>query len=129
MVQTVQVSVSFSVLIIVGVDDYSREDPRFLTRHGLRKAFISGSSSTYRAHIRSTKGHAEVYEERCTKDNVEMHWLAVPEKEKPDNQQKLDAIFKRKDTNAKAPQEFSKRALLEAITKFIVCDDQVSSVA
>jgi len=43
------------------------------------------------------------------------------EAKKPSKQLKLDGVFK-----GKRPTEFSQEGILEAVAKFVACDDQVS---
>jgi hypothetical protein len=97
----------------------------------VRDALIVGGNSTNRVHIRQ---HFEVYKERCEKDKIEVHHHALPRdmwreiygpKDEEDDsglrQSTLDGIVERSK-----PREFTPEGVLEAVAKFIVCDDQVS---
>jgi len=103
----------------------SRIDPSKSKR--LRKAFFCGGNSTCRQHIRQ---HYAIYQERCREQGLAENYRAVPphilkEREaakKPNKQVKLDGIF----CEEKRPTEFSQDGILEAVAKFVACDDQVS---
>ena len=94
---------------------------------GLRKAFFCGSNTTCRQHIRQ---HYDVYQQRCREQGIAESHRAVPphilkEREavkKPKKQVKLDGMFE----NLKKPAEFSREGIIEAVAKFVACDDQVS---
>ena len=105
-----------------------RIDPEILDRKlkGLRKAFFCGSNTSCRQHIRQ---HYPIYQQQCREQGLQENYQAVPpyilkereEAKKPSKQLKLDGVFK-----GKRPTEFSKEGILEAVAKFVACDDQVS---
>ena len=106
-----------------------RTDPDIVKSKGLRKAFFSGSNTSCRQHIRQ---HYAIYQQRCQEQNLVENYRAVPpqilkEREaakKPKAQTNLDGII----IKEKRPAEFSREGILEAVAKFITCDDQVSKV-
>ena len=104
-------------------DENRRDDPLFVKSQALHKAFISGSISTYRIHVKSY--HFEIYQEQCKEKKIEMHWHAIPGGEnKGDKMQgTLNGVFKK--IEEKVPQEFMKKELLDAVARFIITDDQV----
>ena len=99
---------------------------------GLCKAFFCGSNTSCRQHIRQ---HYTIYQERCREQNLIENHQAIPphilkEREaraasakQAKKQSKLDGLFKEKQ---KQPAGFSREGALEAVAKFIACDDQVS---
>jgi hypothetical protein len=109
-----------------------REDSGLVSKHGLRKVFHVGGMSLCRQHLCS---HYALYSKRCQEAGIEENHWAVPRnvwreqeaekkglKAKRLLQTKLDGVFK----VAGAPIEFTRQNLLEAVAKFVVCDDQVS---
>jgi hypothetical protein len=110
---------------------FCREDPK-IEKTGIRKAFHLGSNSSCRQHIRQ---HYEIYRARCESQNIPVQQQAIPRpiwkamnaaKEKGKQQATLDETF------AKMPallrKEFSKQAAVDAVTRLIVLDDQVSTL-
>jgi hypothetical protein len=108
-----------------------RKDPDIANSKskGLRKAFFCGSNTTCRQHIRQ---HYAIYQQRCSKQRIAENYRAVPpqilrEREaakQPNKQTKLDGMFS--EEKRLAPAEFSQEGILEAVAKFVACDDQVS---
>jgi hypothetical protein len=107
-----------------------RDDKDYIRKNGRRKAFHIGSNSSCRQHIR---GHYALYKERCAELNLKENHHAIPRdivrakaeerKQRKDGQQKLDGIVQK----ASQPAEFSREGILEAVAKFVVCDDQVGN--
>ena len=95
---------------------------------GLRKTFFTGSNSTCRQHIRQ---HFDVYKQRCETENIPMNQRAIPAPiwkemmagKSPKKQTSLDEHISKLGVR---PIEFNREAVLEAVAKFVVCDDQVS---
>ena len=108
-----------------------REDPK-VQKAGTRKAFHLGSNSSCRQHIRQ---HYEIYKARCEGQNIPIQSQAIPrpiwkalqaEKESKGKKQTiLDDSF------AKMPaaqrKEFTREGIVDAVTRLIVLDDQVST--
>ena len=96
---------------------------------GLRKAFFCGSNTSCRQHIRQ---HYAIYQQQCKEQGLTENYWAVPtqilkEREaakKPRKQMNLDGIV----IKEKRPADFSRDGILEAVAKFIACDDQVSRI-
>ena len=94
---------------------------------GLRKTFFTGSNSTCRQHIRQ---HFELYKQRCETEGIPMSRRAIPPpiwkemttSKSPKKQTKLDAHI----STGVRPSEFSRDDVLNAVAKFVACDDQVS---
>jgi hypothetical protein len=94
-----------------------------------RDAFLAGSTSTCRGHIRQ---HYDIYLARCKKEDLQPYPYAMPrdlwkklqeeEKAKGSGEQKIDGLFPR----APLVNEFSRDEALHAVAQLIVCDDQVS---
>jgi hypothetical protein len=73
-----------------------------------------------------------LYQQCCKKNNISENHHAIPRniwreikavkiKSKEKHQVKLDGILE------KQPQEFTRNGVMEAIAKFVACDDQVWS--
>jgi hypothetical protein len=96
---------------------------------GLRRAFFCGSNTSCRQHIRQ---HYTIYQQRCKDEGVTENHRAIPpqilkEREaakKPKKQTNLDGIV----IKEQRPAEFSRDSILEAVAKFVACDDQVSRI-
>jgi hypothetical protein len=95
---------------------------------GVRKTFFTGSNSTCRQHIRQ---HFDDYKQRCEAGNIQMNQRAIPTPvwkemtalKSPKKQTSLDEHISKLGVR---PSEFSRDAVLDAVAKFVVCDDQVS---
>jgi hypothetical protein len=111
----------------------SRADNAFISGHGMRKAFHIGGNSSCRQHIRQ---HYEVYKTRCDAERITIHHWAIPrpvwkEMQMAKNERKagrsqqgtLSDVFPK----INAPKDFTREGVLHAVSKFIVCDDQVIS--
>jgi hypothetical protein len=96
-----------------------------------RKIFYTGGNSSCRAHIRQ---HYELYKQRCKDGNIPENHHALPRqlwkhleelKRNPNakSQGKLDGVFETLDK----PLEFTREAVIDAVGKFVACDDQVCS--
>jgi hypothetical protein len=102
--------------------------------YGKRKAFHKGGNSSCRAHIHQ---HYELYKQKCEEGNIPINHWAIPrdiwkvmeeEKEaekqgrltKKQQQQMLD--FK----TVTGLREFTRAAVLHAVTKLIATNNQVS---
>lgn len=95
---------------------------------GLRKTFFTGSNSTCRQHIRQ---HFEVYKQRCEAEGIQMSQRAIPppilkEMAAAKSPKKQSTLNKHLMSGVVRPSEFNRDAVLDAVVKFIVCDDQVS---
>ena len=96
---------------------------------GLRKTFFTGSNSSCRQHIRQ---HYDLYKKRCEDEKIPLNHRAIPPQVLKEmetsrtagkKQSTLDGIV----TTVAPLKEFSRDGLLEAVAKFVACDDQVSS--
>jgi hypothetical protein len=109
-----------------------RGDMAFVTKQGLRKCFHVGGNSSCRQHIHS---HYEPYKSQCDKGGLRVNDWAIPrplwrkmEEERIQASRgvnkgaNLDDHFEQKS----APKTFTREAVLEAVAKHIVCDDQVA---
>jgi hypothetical protein len=94
---------------------------------GKRNTFFTGGNSTCRAHIHC---HYNVYKERCKEKGIPENHHAIPreiwkemqaEKLKGKMQVKIDEILEK----STAPQEFTCDGVLNAVARFVACDDQV----
>jgi hypothetical protein len=108
----------------------TRVDKEIVKKGGIRKAFYVGGNSTCRSHIRQ---HYELYQRLCKEKGIPENHYAIPraiwkEMERKKNnpkektQGKLDGLIER----VQGPREFTRESALQAVTKFIACDDQVS---
>lgn len=106
----------------------NRADDRTVKAKGLRKTFFTGSNSSCRQHIRQ---HYELYKQKCDDEHILLNHRAIPPqllKEMETLQEKKkqttldDAVIK-----LSPPTQFTRDGLLEAVAKFVACDDQVSS--
>jgi hypothetical protein len=108
-----------------------RGDKGLAKRTTERKMFYTGGNSSCRAHIRQ---HYELYKKRCEDGNIRENHHALPRplykqlqelKRNPNAKQqgKLDGVFEKEVK----PQEFTREGVLDAVGKFVACDDQVSS--
>jgi hypothetical protein len=110
-----------------------RADATFMSKHGPRRCFHVGGNSSCRQHIRT---HYNMYRARCAEGSIKMSDWAIPrplwremEEKKKANQSvvrqgNLSDHFERQSV----PKTFTREGALEAVAKFIVCDDQVVCV-
>lgn len=104
----------------------SRKDPDLIRTKSLQKAFLTGSNSTCRGHIRQ---HYEYYSKRCKEEGIEEAERCIPPEilrarnsnSKALTQTKLDVLVGAE----LAPKGFTREGTLRAVTKFVACDDQV----
>ncbi len=94
---------------------------------GERAAFFTGGNSSCRAHIRQ---HYKLYSQQCKVKNIPENHYAIPrpiwrkmeeERQNAKGQTKLDGAFE----NLGASKEFTREGALDAIARFVACDDQV----
>ena len=92
-------------------------------------AFFTGGNSSCRAHIRA---HYPEYQQRCKEGNISENHHAMPrdlwrqmQAEKngrpKGKQQEIDKMLEKRT----GPQEFTREGVIEAVAKFVACDDQV----
>ena len=107
----------------------NRADEKTVKAKGLRKVFFTGSNSSCRQHIRQ---HYELYKQRCNDEHIPINQRAIPpqvlremeaSRQETKTQSTLDGIL----TKVSPPAQFSRDGLLEAVAKFVACDNQVSS--
>jgi hypothetical protein len=96
---------------------------------GLRKTFFTESNSSCRQHIRQ---HYELYRQKCNDNDIPMNHRAIPPqvlkeietlKKTKKKQSTLDGVV----TTVSNLTQFTQEGLLDAIAKFVACDDQVSN--
>ena len=95
---------------------------------GLRKTFFTGSNSSCRQHIRQ---HYDLYKKRCEDEKIPLNHRAIPppilksiktgKDPKILEQKKLDGVVVKREH----VKEFSRDRILDAVAKFVACDDQV----
>jgi hypothetical protein len=95
---------------------------------GLRKTFFTGSNSTCRQHNRQ---HFDVYKQRCETGNIPMNQRAIPgpiwkEMAALKSQKRQTSLDEHINKSVVQPSEFNRAAVLDAVAKFVACDDQVS---
>ena len=111
-----------------------RGDESFVKTYGKRKAFHKGGNSSCRAHIRQ---HYQLYKSKCEKGNIPMNHWAIPrdiwkvmEEEKEAEKQGRRTKKQQQQLlgfeTTTGPREFTRGAVLNAITKLIATNNQVS---
>jgi hypothetical protein len=111
---------------------YHRGDKELVKCIGERRMFYTGGNSSCRAHIRQ---HYELYKQRCKDGDIRENHHALPqqlwrqleeEKRNPKakRQGKLDGTFEDVDR----PVQYTREGVLDAVAKFVACDDQVSDL-
>jgi hypothetical protein len=107
-----------------------RNDENFVKTNGLRKAFHKGGNSSCRQHIRQ---HYELYKTKCEKANIPMNHWAIPrpiwkamEESKAEKAGQLTTQQQLQFQSVTGPREFTRAAVLHAVTKLIATNDQVS---
>jgi DNA-binding LacI/PurR family transcriptional regulator len=109
---------------------WHRVNEELIAKHGKEKAFLTGSNTSCRHHIRS---HYSLYKQRCKEANIPVHHWAIPRPiwkemeaiksgKRLAKQTNLNGIIKK----VTGPSEFTRVALRHAVTQFVACDDQVS---
>jgi hypothetical protein len=94
-------------------------------KKSLKDCFLLGSNSTCRGHIAIY--HSEEYKKWCEAATppIKLNFRCIPQeagaKDKSEKQQSVLTFSKVKATAT----EFTREALLDAVAKLIVCDDQV----
>ena len=112
-----------------------RVDENFVKKHGKRKAFHVGGNSSCRAHLRQ---HYDVYKERCEKENIPVNHWAIPrpiwkKMEEAKEEEERGRLTKKKQQQqlgfkkVTGPVEFTRGGVLNAVTKLIATNDQVSN--
>jgi len=107
----------------------TRANKSVVEKSGLRAAFVTGSNSTCRYHIRQ---HYETYSKKCKEAGLLEHHWAIPREiwnemqlkkmdKSTSRQQRIDGLF----GEVVAPKEFSWEGILDAVAKFVACEDQV----
>jgi len=112
----------------------ARADESFVKAHGKRKAFHKGGNSSCRTHIHQ---HYKLYIQKCEKGNIPINHWAIPrdvwrvmEEEKEaitqgrlmQKQQQQQLSFE----TVTGPREFTRAAVLHAVTKLIATNNLVS---
>ena len=110
----------------------SRKDPKIIKKFGGKAGWFRGGTSSLRRHIASA--HYPEYHKVCEEKELTEQKEAIPKWKKlelekkaarasnPKTQSTLDGIVR----TANVPTAFSKDGIIDAVVKFIVCDDQVS---
>jgi hypothetical protein len=106
----------------------TREDVDFVKKHGLRKAFLTGSNTSCRNHIRQ---HYEYYHQKCKELGISENWRCVPEDvmEERESGNKRKQLQSRLDVHmvkSTAPTEFKPEVTLQKIAEMIVAGNLVS---
>jgi hypothetical protein len=92
--------------------------------------FYTGGNSSCRAHIRQ---HYELYKQHCKDKDIRENHHALPRQlwrqleeikhnPKAKSQVMLDGAFEM----VNQPLQFTREGVIEAVGKFVACDDQVS---
>ena len=103
-------------------------DERTVKVKDLRKTFFTGSNSSCCQHIRQ---HYELYKQKCNDEHIPMNHRAVP----PQVLKEMETLKKAKKKQSTLegvtvilhPTQFTRDGSLDAVVKFIACDNQVSS--
>ena len=112
----------------------ARADASFIKAHGKRKAFHKGGNSSCRTHIRQ---HYELYVRKCEEANLPINHWAIPreiwrvmeEEKEAANRGRLTQKQQQQQLSFKTvtgPREFTRAAVLHAVTKLIATNNQVS---
>jgi hypothetical protein len=132
MVPLLQVSISGFYRKVTSHLRDCRANVAFVKENGKRRALHAGGNSSCRAHIRK---HYPLYKERCKDLDIPENHYALPrdlwkkmqeEKKNPKAKQQgnLDGTFKA----IKGPVDFTREGVLDAVARFVACDDQVRRV-
>lgn len=114
--------------------DVPRVDAKFIKLNGTRKAFHKGGNSSCRQHIRQ---HYALYKERCEKANIPVNHWAIPREIWNLMEEEKDAALRGRMMNKQrqqtldfktmtGPREFTREGTLQAVTKLIATNNQVS---
>ena len=113
----------------------SRNNDHFVKVHGMRKVFLRGSNSSCRQHLRQ---HYELYKEKCEAAGIPVNHWAIPweiwkamEAEKEEEKRGRTTKKKEQQTldfkSVTGPREFTRAGVLNAVTKLIATNNQVSA--
>ena len=111
------------------------DDPKVMKKKADIAGWYTGGNSTCRRHNRSS--HYPEYKRRCEEGGIEEDWQAVPkhilaerkvkeeaEKGKSGSQSTLDGVV----VKVQGPKAFSREGILDAVTRHVVCGDQVCHI-
>jgi hypothetical protein len=101
----------------------------------MRKAFLRGSNSSCRQHLRQ---HYELYKEKCEAAGIPVNHWAIPREiwkamEAEKEEEKRGRTTKKKEQqtldfkSVTGPREFTRAGVLNAVTKLIATNNQVSA--
>jgi hypothetical protein len=96
------------------------------SKRTLRACFLRGSNSTCRGHIAGH--HFKEYEKRCgaATPPIELNFRCIPEGVKKVRREAMQESQRRLTfMSVTVPEEFTRRGILEAIARYIACEDQV----
>lgn len=111
-----------------------RCDECFIRVHGKRKAFHKGGNSSCRMHVRQ---HYQLYKSRCEKADIPINHWAIPrdvwkvmEEEKVAEKQGRRTKKQQQQLisfeTITGPREFTRGGVLNAVTKLIATNNEVS---
>jgi len=109
----------------------TRANKSVVEKSGLQAAFVTSSNSTCRYHICQ---HYKTYSKKCKEAGLPEHHWAIPREiwnemelkkagKSTGRQQRIDGLF----GEVVAPKEFSWEGILDVVTKFVACKDQVGN--
>jgi hypothetical protein len=108
----------------------SRKDPDIVRSKSFQKAFLTGSNTTCRGHIRQ---HYEYYSKRCKEAGIEESERCVPPEILRARKSKSSVLVQTKLSVAVGgeppPKQFTREGTVRSVTKFVACDDQVSALS
>ena len=104
-----------------------RNNQDFVKAKSLCKCFLVGGNSSCHMHIHQ---RFDIYQKCCTEAKIKPHHWAIPQnlwnkmvaEKAGTSQTMLNKLF----VKLEVVKEFTKENLLQAVTKFIAIDDQVS---
>jgi hypothetical protein len=91
-----------------------------------RACFLKGGNSTCRGHIAGF--HFTEYERRCKAQNLKLNHRCIPEdvaRARSKKEKEGPVQMKLEFGKAIAVAEFTREGVLDAVAKFIACDNQV----
>jgi hypothetical protein len=111
-----------------------RGDESFIRAHGKRKAFHVGGNSSCRMHLRQ---HYQLYKSKCEEADIPINHWAIPrdiwkvmEEEKAAEKQGQRTKKQQQQLlcfeTLTGPREFTRSAVLNAVTKLIATNNEVS---
>ena len=105
----------------------------FITKHGKRKAFLTGFNSTCQYHAQT---HFDLYMAKCSQLGIPLHHHAIPclvwkklLAEKGRKQVKTQLTLDKSLAKTMVPKDFTWDGILHTVAQFIICDDQVVLLA